>query len=127
MGLIVGNLLIGLQTREVGWSYLSLFTAAFSDRPVGYKTFKPIVQAMETAGLIDVSLDRNSQAADFSFEQQPVYRSGFATRFKHTLTMAAMAVEAGIVDQAVTKHFPPQLTKRAVSYTHLTLPTILLV
>ena len=61
VGLIVGDLLIGLQTREVGWSYLSLSTAAFSDRPISYKTFKPIVQAMETAGLIDVSLGRNSQ------------------------------------------------------------------
>ena len=58
VGLIVGDLLIGLQTREVGWSYLSLSTAAFSDRPIGYKTFKPIVQAMETSGLIDVSLGR---------------------------------------------------------------------
>ena len=67
VGLIVGDLLIGLQTREVGWSYLSLSTAAFSDRPVGYKTFKPIVQAMETSGLIDVSLGRNSQANDFGF------------------------------------------------------------
>ena len=58
VGMMVDDLLIGLQTREVGWSYLSLSTAAFSDRPVGYKTFKPIVQAMETAGLIDVSLGR---------------------------------------------------------------------
>ena len=31
VGLIVGDLLIGLQTREVGWSYLSLSTAAFSE------------------------------------------------------------------------------------------------
>jgi len=29
VGLIVGDLLIGLQTREVGWSYLSLSTAPF--------------------------------------------------------------------------------------------------
>ena len=114
VGLIVGDLLIGLQTREVGWSYLSLSTAAFSDRPVGYKTFKPIVQAMETAGLIDVSLGRNSQATDFSFGQNPVYRPGFASRFRPTTTMAAMAREAGIVDQAVTKHFPPQLPKRVI-------------
>jgi hypothetical protein len=71
VGLIVGDLLIGLQTRKVGWSYLSLSTAAFSDRPIGYKTFKPIVQALETVGLTDVSLGRNSQATDFGFGQQP--------------------------------------------------------
>jgi hypothetical protein len=28
--------------------------------------------------------------------------------------MAAMALEAGIVDQAVTKHFPPQLPKKVI-------------
>ena len=65
VGMIVGDLLIGLQTREVGWSYLSLSTAAFSDRPIGYKTFKPIVRAMEFSGLIDVSKGRNSQAVNF--------------------------------------------------------------
>ena len=114
MGLIVGDLLIGLQKREVRWTYLSLSTAAFSDRPIGYKTFKPIVQAMETAGLIDVSLGRNSQANDFGFGQQPAYTPGYATRFRPTATMAAMALEAGIVDQAVTKHFPPQLPKKVI-------------
>ena len=114
VGLIVGDLLIGLQTREVGWSYLSLSTAAFSDRPIGYKTFKPIVQAIETAGLIDVSLGRNSQATDFNFAQKPAYRPGYATRFRPTATMAAMADEAGIVDQAVAKHFPPQLPKQVI-------------
>ena len=67
-------------------------TAAFSDRPIGYKTFKPIVQAMETAGLIDVSLGRNSQATDFGFGQQPAYTPGYATRFRPTATMAAMAL-----------------------------------
>jgi hypothetical protein len=61
VGLIVGDLIIGLQTSEAGWSFLSLSTAAFSDRPIGYKTFKPIIKAMEAAGLIEVSLGRNSQ------------------------------------------------------------------
>ena len=113
VGLIVGDLLIGLQTREVGWSYLSLSTAAFSDRPIGYKTFKPIVQAMETAGLIDGSLGRNSQATDFSFAQKPA-RPGYATRFRPTAIMAAMALEAGVSDQSADKHFPPQLPKRVI-------------
>ena len=111
VGLIVGDLLIGLQTREVGWSYLSLSTAAFSDRPIGYWTFKPIVQAMETSGLIDVSLGRNSHAIDFGVGQKPVHSPSFAKRFRPTATMA---LEAGIVDQAVTKHFPPQLPKRVL-------------
>ena len=60
VGLIVGDLLIDLQTREVGWPYLFLSTTAFSDCSFGDKTFKPIIQAMETFGLIDVSLGRNS-------------------------------------------------------------------
>ena len=112
MGLIIGDLLIGLQTSEAGWSYLSLSTAAFSDRPIGDKTFKPIVQAMEIAGLIDVSKGRNSQAVNFGGRQQPAYTPSFATR--PTATMAAMALEAEIVDQAVTKHFPPQLPKKVI-------------
>ena len=61
VGLIVGDLIIGLQTSEAGWSFLSLSTAAFSDRPIGYKTFKPTIKAMEAAGLIEISLGRNSQ------------------------------------------------------------------
>ena len=60
VGLIIGDLMIGLQTSEAGWSYLSLSTAAFSDRPIGYKTFKPIIKTLEAAGLIEVSLGRNS-------------------------------------------------------------------
>ena len=60
VGLIIGDLIIGLQTSEAGWSYLSLSTAAFSDRPIGYKTFKPIIKTLEAAGLIEVSLGRNS-------------------------------------------------------------------
>jgi hypothetical protein len=30
VSLIIGDLMIDLQTSEAGWSYLSLFTAAFS-------------------------------------------------------------------------------------------------
>jgi hypothetical protein len=89
VGLIVGDLLIGLQTKEIGWSYLSLSTAAFSNQAIGYKTFKPIVQAMETADLIDVFLGRNSQAIDFGFRQKPVHAPGLAIRFGATSTMAA--------------------------------------
>jgi len=63
VGLIIGDLLIGFHTREAGWSYLSMSTSAFSDRPVGYKAFKTIVETMEAAGLIKVSLGRNSKTS----------------------------------------------------------------
>ena len=43
VGLIVGDLLIAMEVKEYGWSYHGLSPAAFDDRPVGYKTFKPIV------------------------------------------------------------------------------------
>ena len=97
VGLIVGDLIIGLQTSEAGWSYLSLSTAAFSDRPIGYKTFKPIIKAMEAAGLMEVSLGRNSQAIDFGGGQKPVYTPSLATRLKPTHLMVSIAKEAGIV------------------------------
>ena len=35
VGLIIGDLLIGFQIKEAGWSYLLMSTSAFSDRPVG--------------------------------------------------------------------------------------------
>ena len=65
VGLIIGDLLIGFHIREAGWSYLSMSTSAFSDRPVGYKTFKPVVETMEAIGLIEVSLGRNSKTIQF--------------------------------------------------------------
>ena len=47
VGLITGDLLIAMEVKEYGWSYHGLSPAAFDDRPVGYKTFKPIVETME--------------------------------------------------------------------------------
>ena len=47
VGLIIGDLLIGFHTKEAGWSYLSVSTSAFSDRPVEYETFKTILENME--------------------------------------------------------------------------------
>ena len=64
VGIIIGDLLIGFHTREAGWSYLSMSTSAFSDRSVGYKAFKTIVETMEAAGLIKVSLGQNSRLND---------------------------------------------------------------
>ena len=66
VGLITGDLLIGFHTREAGWSYLLMSTSALSDRPVGYKTFKTIVETMEEGGLISVSLGRNSKNIQFN-------------------------------------------------------------
>ena len=66
VGLIITDLLIGFHTKEAGWSYLSMSTSAFSDRPVGYKTFKTIVETMEEGGLIRVSLGRNSKNIQFN-------------------------------------------------------------
>ena len=114
VGLIIGDLIIGLQTSEAGWSYLSLSTAAFSDRPIGYKTFKPIIKAIEVAGLIEVSLGRNSQAIDFGGGQKPVYFSSLASRFKPTALMVSIAKEAGVNDQAAAEHFPQQLPEEVI-------------
>ena len=114
VGMIVGDLLVGLQTRDTGLSYLSMSTAAFSDRPIGYKTFKRIIKAMEIASLIDVSLGRNSQAIDFGGGQKPVHTPGLATRFRPTATMMAVALEVGIDKQSATKHFPPQLPEEVI-------------
>ena len=50
VGLIIGDLLIGFHIKEAGWSYLSMSTSAFSDRPVGYKTLKTIVETIEAVG-----------------------------------------------------------------------------
>ena len=66
VGIIIGDLVIGFHTREAGWSYLSMSTSAFSDRPVGCKTFKTIVEIMEEGGLIKVSLGRNSKNIQFN-------------------------------------------------------------
>ena len=96
MSLIIGDSLIGFHTREAGWSYLSMLTSIFSDRAVGYKTFKPIVKTMESMGLIAVSLGRNSKNIQFDNRDKVTYQPGFATRFKPTPLLAKMAGEAGV-------------------------------
>jgi len=89
-------------------------TSAFSDRPVGYKTFKTIVETMEAAGLIKVSLGRNSKNIQFNKSDKVSYSPGFATRFKPTPLLVSMAEKAGVEGEAVTKHFPPQLPKQVI-------------
>ena len=66
VGLITGDLLIAMEAKEHGWSYHGLSSAAFDDRPVGYKTFKPIVETMEAVGLIGISKGRNIKASQFN-------------------------------------------------------------
>ena len=82
VGLIIGDLLIGSHVREASWSYLSISTSAFLDRPVGYKTFKTIVEIMDAVGLIKVSFGRNSKNIQFDKSDKVSYSPGFATRFK---------------------------------------------
>ena len=79
VGLIIGDLLIGLHTREAGLSYLSMSTSAFLDLPVGYKTFKPVVKTLEPVGLMEVSMGRNSKNIQFDKSDKVTYSPGFAT------------------------------------------------
>ena len=93
VGLIVGDLLIAMEERENGWSYHGLSPAAFDDQPVGYKTFKPIVETMEAVGLIVISKGRNSKAPQIDKGTAPSYLLGYATRFRPTQVMVSMAKE----------------------------------
>ena len=95
VGRIIGDLLIGFHTKEAGWSYLSMSTSAFSDRPVGYKTFKPIVETLEAVGLIKVSIGRNSKNIQFDKSDKATYSPGFATRFKPTPLLVSIAERQG--------------------------------
>ena len=84
VGLITGDLLIAMEAKEHRWSYHGLSPAAFDDRPVGYKTFKPIVETMEAVGLISISKGRNAQAPQFDEGAAPSYHPSLATRFRPT-------------------------------------------
>ena len=54
VGKIVGDLLIGWSKMLV--DHIMPLTAGVNERPIGYKTFRSLVRAMEKAGLIEVSL-----------------------------------------------------------------------
>jgi len=71
--LMVGDLLIRVETKDAGWSYHQLSRSAFSDRPIGYKMFKSIITMMETSGLVDVSLGLNVAATMFEGVDIPSY------------------------------------------------------
>jgi len=113
VGLIVGDLLIAVEVKEHGWSYHGLSPAAFEDRPVGYKTFKPIVKTMETAGLIVVSKGRNAKAPQFN-EGVTSYYPGFASRFRPTQVLVSMADEAGVGYGSARKQFLQQLPNNVI-------------
>ena len=108
VGLIVGDLLIAVEVKEHGWSYHGLSPAAFDDRPVGYRTFEPIVKTMEAVGLIVVSKGRNAKAHQFN-EGVTSYYPGFASRFRPTQVLVSMADEAGVGYGSARKQFLQQL------------------
>ena len=114
VGLITGDLLIAMDVKEHGWSYHGLSPAAFDDRPVSYKTFKPIVETMEVAGLISISKGRNAQVPQFDEGVALSYLPGFATRFRPTQVMVSMANEAGVRHGSARKHLPQQQPNNAI-------------
>ena len=114
VGLIVGDLLIAMEVKEHGWSYHGLSPAAFDDRPVGYKTFKPLVETMEAVGLISISKGRNAQAPQFDEGAAPSYHPSLATRFRPTQVMVSMADQTGVCYGSAGKHFPQQLPSNVI-------------
>jgi hypothetical protein len=114
VGLITGDLLIAMEAKEHRWSYHGLSPAAFDDRPVGYKTFKPIVETMEAVGLIVRSKGRNIKAPQFDEGAALSYLPGFATRFRPTQVMVSRADQAGVHHGSARKHFPQQLPNNVI-------------
>ena len=114
VGLIVGDLLIAMEMKEYGWSYHGLSPAAFDDRPVGYKTFKPIVETMEAVGLIGISKGRNIKAPQFNDGAATSYYPGFASRFRPTQVLVSMARASGIGQRQAREHFIHQLPKKVI-------------
>ena len=114
VGLIVGDLLIAIMSKEPRWSYHPMSTATFGDRPVGYKIFKQIMGAMEIAGLVEVAKGRNSRGIVFDEGAAPIYSPGLATRFRPTEVFMLMAEKAGINEGGPRKHFIHQLPKHVI-------------
>ena len=114
VGLIVGDLLIAVEVMEHGWSYHGLSPAAFDDRPVGYKTFKPIVETMEAVGLIGISKGRNIKAPQFNEGAATSYYPGFASRFRPTQVLVSMARASGVGQGQAREHFIHQLPEKVI-------------
>ena len=114
VGFITGDLLIATEVKEHGWSYHGLSPAGFDDRPVGYKTFKPIIETMEAVGLIVISKGRNIKAPQFDEGAPLSYSPGFATRFRPMQVMVSLAGEAGVRHGSARNHFPQQLPDNVI-------------
>ena len=114
VGLITGDLLIAMEVKEYGWSYHGLSPAAFDDRPVGYKTFKPIVETMEALGLIAISKGQNIKAPHFNEEAALSFYPGFASRFRPTKVLVSMARASGVGEGQAREHFIYQLPKKVI-------------
>ena len=114
VGLIVGDLLIAMEVKEHGWSYHGLSPAAFDGRPVGYKTFRSIVETMEAVGLIVVPKGRNIKVPQFNEEAAPLYSGGFSTRFRPTQVLVSMASASGVGQEQAREHFIHQLPRKVV-------------
>ena len=114
VGLIIGDLLIAMEVKEYGWSYHGLFPAAFDDQPVGYKTFKPIVETMEALGLIAISKGQNIKAPQFNEEAALSFYPGFASRFRPTKVLVSMARASGVGEGQAREHFIYQLPKKVI-------------
>ena len=114
VGLFTGDLLIAMEVKELGWSYHGLSPAAFDDRPVGYKTFKPIVEVMEAVGLIVISKGRNIKAPQFNEGAATSYYPGFASRFRPTQVLVSMARASGIGQRQAREHFIHQLPNKVI-------------
>ena len=78
----MGNLLVAMEVKEAGWSHHALSPSACNERPIGYNTFKSIVQAMQKATLIEVSLGRNNKGVQFEGMTTTTFHPSLATRFK---------------------------------------------
>ena len=114
IGLITCDLLIAMEMKEHGWSYHGLSPAAFDDRPVVYKTFRPIVETIEAVGLISIPKGRIAQAPQFDEGAAPLYHPSLATRFRPTKVIVSMADEAGVRHESARKHFPQQLLNNVI-------------
>ena len=105
----MGDLLIGHEVKDAGWSYHALSPAAFNERPIGYKTFKSIMGTMAKAGLIEVSLGSNAKGVQFEGMATATFHPSLASRFKPTMVLIGLAEEATIVEEGASKHFLHQL------------------
>ncbi len=103
-----------MEVKDYGWLNHGLSPAAFDDRPVGYKTFKPIVETMEAVSLISISKGRNAQAPQFDEGAAHSYHPSLSSRFNPKQVMVSMAEQAGVHHGSAKKHIPQQLLNNII-------------